>query len=131
MQKITDINLIDIARSVVSPHKMRHGFTSADVGSALITSRGNVFVGVCIDTCSGLGFCAEHSAIASMVTNGEYKIKKIVAVTKDGKVLPPCGRCREFISHIHEDNINAEIIVKEDKILKLKELLPYSWDEKK
>ena len=29
-----------------------------------------------------MGFCAEHSAIAAMITAGEYKIKKIVAVWK-------------------------------------------------
>ncbi|WP_199315039.1 helix-turn-helix domain-containing protein [Streptomyces cadmiisoli] len=36
--------------------------------------------GVCIDTGSGTGFCAEHAAIAAMVAAREYRIAKVVAV---------------------------------------------------
>jgi hypothetical protein len=72
-----------------------------DVASTLVTDRGNRYSGVCIDTGSGTGFCAEHSAIAAMVTAGEYRIARIVAAWRgdDGvlQVLSPCGRCREFI----------------------------------
>ena len=50
---------------------------------ALITDKDNVYVGVDIDTGCGMGFCAEHNAIGSAVTNKEYVIKKIVAVWKD------------------------------------------------
>jgi cytidine deaminase len=46
------------------------------VGCALVTDKNNLYLGVCIDTGSSIGFCAEHSAIAAMVTTGEYKIKK-------------------------------------------------------
>jgi cytidine deaminase len=43
-----------------------------------------------------MGFCAEHAAIASMLTAGESKIMTIVAVNCEGAILPPCGRCREL-----------------------------------
>jgi hypothetical protein len=39
--------------------------------------------GGCIDTGSRTGFCAEHAAIAAMVTAGEYRIHKTVAVWRD------------------------------------------------
>lgn len=130
VREITNRELIEKARSVVKPRKMKHGFTTADCGSALVTIKGNVYLGVSIDTCSSMGFCSEHSAIAAMVTNGEYKIKKIVAVTEDGTVLPPCGRCREFMNQIHEDNLNTDVIISKDKVVKLKNLLPYQWDGK-
>jgi cytidine deaminase len=108
---------------------MRHGFTASDCGCALVTDKGNVYAGVSIDTCSSMGFCSEHAAIAAMVTNGEYVIKKIVAVDEEGKVLPPCGRCREFMQQINEENLEAEVVVEKAKAVKLKELLPYRWDE--
>jgi cytidine deaminase len=100
---ITDKELIEKARLLVKPKKMRNGFTTADCGCALITDKGNIYCGVSIDTPSSMGFCAEHSAIAAMVTGGEYKIKKIVAVLEDGTILSPCGRCREFIYQIDKD----------------------------
>lgn len=128
MKHITNEQLIQKAKSVVKSRKIKHEYTVGDVGCALVTDKGNTYLGVCIDTCSGMGFCAEHSAIAAMVTHGEHQIKKIVAVSEDGKILPPCGRCREFISQIHEENINAEVIVGKNKVMKLKKLLPLSWD---
>lgn len=126
---ITNEELINKAKSIVKPKKMKHGFVASDCGCALVTVKGNIYLGVSIDTCSGIGFCAEHSAIAAMITNGEYQIKKIVAVDEEGIVLPPCGRCREFMHQIHENNLNAEVIIKKNKVAKLKELLPYPWDE--
>lgn len=128
MRLISNEALIQKAASVLRPKK-NEGHLVGDVGCALVTDKGNVYLGVCIDASCGIGFCAEHSAIAAMVTAGEFKIKKIVAVWKDGKgkitVLPPCGRCREFIRQIHKDNLQTEVILKENKILTLAELLPY------
>lgn len=129
MTTISNDELINKAKSIVKPRKVKHGFTASDCGCALVTDKGNIYLGVSIDTCSSMGFCAEHSAIAAMITGGEYKIKKIVAVEEDGTVLPPCGRCREFMHQIHEENLDADVIVGKNKIVKLRELLPYPWDE--
>ncbi len=82
MLAITNKALIEKAKSVVNPRKIRD-FLVGDVGSALVTDKGNIYLGVCMDISSGIGFCAEHSAIAAMVTAGEYRIAKIVAVWKD------------------------------------------------
>jgi cytidine deaminase len=125
--------LIDHATSVLNP-KMVGDRLFGDVGCALITREGNLYLGVCIDTASGTGFCAEHSAIAAMVTSGEYGIAKIVAVWKDDDgatyVLPPCGRCREFIRQIDEGNIDTEVILGQGEISRLKDLLPRrEWSE--
>jgi cytidine deaminase len=105
-----------------------------DVGATLVTDRGNVYSGVCIDTASGTGFCAEHAAIAAMVTAGEYRIARIVAVWKDENgttfVLPPCGRCREFIRQIHPENIDSEVVLGRNESVKLCDLLPrHEWPE--
>ena len=44
------------------------------VAAAILTKQGNIYVGVCIDTASTLGMCAERNAIANMITNGESQI---------------------------------------------------------
>jgi cytidine deaminase len=129
MMRVTNEELIRKARSVVKPRKIQHGFMVGDVGSALVTDKGNIYLGTCIDTSSGMGFCAEQSAIAAMITHGEHRIKKIVAVSKEGIPVPPCGRCREFIHQIHEKNLATEVILGRNRVVTLNKLLPYRWDE--
>ena len=133
--KVTNKILIEKAASVVNSKKLRD-YMAGDVGCALLADDGNIYLGVCMDVASGIGFCAEHSAIAAMVTAGEYKIAKIVAVWKNEEgevhVLAPCGRCREFMRQIHVDNIDTtDVILGNDHVAKLSELLPYhTWFNK-
>lgn len=121
--------LIASAEGVLNPHTV-DGRLLGDVASALVTEAGAVFSGVCIDTSSGTGFCAEHSAITAMVTAGEYKIIKIVAVWRDDNgvlhVVPPCGRCREFIRQIDPANLDTEVVLGRSSSARLRDLLPYN-----
>ena len=127
---MTNDELIQKARAVVNPREIAHGFVVGDVGCALLTDKGTLHVGVCIDAGGGIGFCAEHSAIASMVTDGEQSIRRIVAVLGDGTILPPCGRCREFMRQIDGGNMDhTEVLLGRDKVVKLRDLLPHPWDE--
>jgi len=130
MVEITNKELIEKAKLVIKPKKTVVGKLIADIGAALVTNKGNIYLGVCIDTQEGSGICAERTAIAAMVTAGEYEIKKIVAVWTDGTIVPPCGKCREWIWQIHKNNWNTEVIVRKNKIVKLKDLLPYHWHNK-
>lgn len=133
MNDITNDALIQKATSVINSKKIGE-YTVGDVGCALVTDKGNVYTGVCIDAGSGMGFCAEVSAIAAMVTAGETKIKKIVAAWKDGDevyIVSPCGRCREFISFIDKENLNTEVVLSNDQSVKLSELLPHHQEYNK
>ena len=49
---------------------------------------------------------------------------KIVAYSAKGQIYAPCGRCRELIRMVNDKNLNTEVMVAEDKIYKLKDLLP-------
>ena len=134
MPELSIAELIEKAASVVRPTRIGD-FTVGDVGCALVSEKGNLYLGVCIDVSSGMGFCAEHSAIAAMVTAGEFRIRKIVAIWKDDAqntyVLSPCGRCREFIRQIDPSNLATEVILDYDKSLTLADLLPYhDWFHK-
>jgi cytidine deaminase len=127
MTGTSNAGLIDAAAAVVHPHRSG-GRLFGDVAAVLVTAAGNRYSGVCIDTASGTGFCAEHSAIAAMVTAREYHIARIVAVWRDDDgtlyVLPPCGRCREFIRQIDESNLDAEVVLGRKHTVALRELLP-------
>ena len=133
MQSHIDLSnheMIKKARTVLKPMKLAHDNTAEDVACALLTTKGNLYYGVCMDISSGIGFCAEHAAIAAMITAGESAIAKIVAVWGEDTVLPPCGRCREFIYQVDEANYeHCEVILSEDRSVKLRELLPHPWHE--
>lgn len=100
-----------------------------DVGCALLTEQSHIYLGVCLDTGSGTGFCAETSAIAAMVTAGEVRIKQIVAVWKDEHggvyVLSPCGRCRELMRQLHAVNLQTEVVLGANHVVMLSMLLPH------
>lgn len=120
--------LITSASSVLRPHRVGDRLFG-DVAATLLTEAGHQFSGVCIDTGSGTGFCAEHGAIAAMVTAGEYRIAAIVAVWRDDRgrlyVLPPCGRCREFIRQIDPANLDTTVVLGRDRSAPLRQLLPH------
>jgi cytidine deaminase len=125
--------LIRAAEAVINPHLVGDRLFG-NVAAALATTEGNRYLGVCIDTGSGTGFCAEHAAVAAMVTAREYRVARIVAVWRDetgrSYVLPPCGRCREFIRQIDEFNLNTEVVLDRNRSVRLRELLPYhGWSD--
>lgn len=115
------------AKSALNPRRLSPEAEAGGVGAAILTEAGRVYTGVCIDTSSSMGFCAEHAAAAAMVTAGESRVVKMVAVNWDGVILPPCGRCREFISQLHEENLDTEVLVAQGTVMTLRDLLPFDW----
>ena len=115
------------ALEVLHPRQVSEDIEAGGVAAALVTDQGNVYQGVCIDTACSMGFCAEHAAIAAMLTAGENRVEKIVAVNWNRDILPPCGRCREFLMQL--GNPDALVLVAKDTAVKVKDLLPCSWQE--
>lgn len=109
---------------VISPFAEAGG-----VAAAILTKKGNIYVGVCIDTCCSLGMCAERNAIANMITNGESSIDKVVAVMSDGRVGSPCGACRELMMQLSKDSTDIEILtdLENKSTVRLGELMPDWW----
>lgn len=121
--------LYDAAVKVQNNRTISPFIDAGGVAAAILTKKGNIYVGVCIDTASTLGMCAERNAIANMITNGESQIDKVVAIMPDGKVGSPCGACREFMMQLDKDSGNIEILLdlETEKTVKLKELIPNWW----
>ena len=121
--------LYDAARAVQLPRVVSPFIEAGGVAAAVQTVTGRIYLGVCIDTCSGLGMCAERSAMAAMLTAGESRIARVVAVMPDGRVGPPCGACREFMMQLDKNSGEIEILLELEtqKSIKLKELVPDWW----
>ena len=71
--------LYKIAAETVNERKLSDYTSAGSVAAAILTDKGNVYKGVCIDAPCSMGFCAEHAAIAAMITAGESRIIKMVA----------------------------------------------------
>lgn len=116
-----------IAQETLNERRFSKLATAGTVAAAVLTDKGNVYTGICIDVLAGMGFCAEHAAAAAMVTAGESKIVKMVATGVDDNSCgcAPCGRCREFINCLHDDNYLCEVLLEDGSITTIGELLPY------
>ena len=119
--------LYNAARSVVNQKKISEQICSGGVGAAVITKKGSIYTGVCIDTDCSLGMCAERNAISTMITNGEFEIEMVAAVDKSGNVLPPCGACREFMMQLKNSSDIKVLVDNKGTVVKLKDLVPYSY----
>ena len=121
--------LYDAAVAVQNSREISPFIEAGGVAAAILTKKGNIYVGVCIDTAASLGMCAERNAIANMITNGESQIDKVLAVMRDGKVGPPCGACREYMMQLDKDSGEIEILLdyESGRSVKLKELVPDGW----
>ena len=121
--------LYSAARAVQNGRVISPFIEAGGVAAAILTKKGNIYVGVCIDTACTLGMCAERNAIANMITNCESEIERVVAVMPDGKVGSPCGACREYMMQLSRDSGEIEILLdlESERTVRLKELLPDWW----
>jgi cytidine deaminase len=118
-----DLELVEKARDLIGKRKSKR----SSVAAVLRTGSGRVFHGVNIEVeCSApCSICAEYAAIGTMVSEGEEEIESIVAFAhkNGGRVLPPCGKCRQFISEFGDPYVIVEVDQKLNKV-RLSELYP-------
>lgn len=118
------------AKQVQNGRKISDYIEAGEVAAAVLSTSGKIYTGVCIDTCSTLGICAERNAIFNMITNGEHAISRVLALMPDGKTGAPCGACREFMVQLMPgDYQQVEIMLDydNDKVITLGELTPEWW----
>lgn len=122
--------LYDAARAVLNPRKISEWMEAGGVAAAVEAESGSIYTGVCVDGACTLGVCAERNAIFNMITNGESRIKRVIAVGWDGKAMPPCGACRELMAQLMpKDYQGIEIMLNNEKneIVTLGALTPSWW----
>ena len=122
--------LYEEAMKVINPRKISEWVEAGGVGAAVETASGNIYTGVCVDSACTLGICAERNAIFNMITNGESEIRRVIAVNRDGKAMPPCGACRELMTQIMPESYgDIEIMLDYEygRTVTLGELAPEWW----
>lgn len=118
------------ARNVQCEREISPFIEAGGVSAAILTTKGTIYVGVCIDTACSLGMCAERNAIANMITNGESAIRRVIAIARNGKTIPPCGACREFMTQLMPENYHSiEIMLdyEDKKVVTLGDITSNWW----
>lgn len=122
--------LYNAAKAVQQERRISEYVTCGEVAAAILSKSGKIYTGVCIDTCSTLGICAERNAIFNMITNGEQQIDKVIAILPDGSTGAPCGACRELMVQLMPGSYqDIEIMVDyaTGRTVKLGEITPEWW----
>lgn len=122
--------LYEAAKSVLAPREVSSIIEAGGVAAAVESESGKIYVGVCVDSACTLGICAERNALFNMITMGESRFKRVIAIGSDGKAIPPCGACREFMSQLMPgDYKNVEVMMdcENEKVMTLGELTPEWW----
>ena len=118
------------AKAVQGGRKVSDYVEAGGVAAAVLSESGRIFTGVCVDTCSTLGICAERNAIFNMLTNGENRITRVLAIMSDGCCGAPCGACRELMVQLMPGRYaDVEVLLdyETERITTLGKLNPEWW----
>jgi len=120
-----DLLLVERAREIL---KKRFAENRHTIAAALRTCSGKVYASVHHEANIGrIAVCAEAIALGMAAADGDPTIDTIVAVNRHGRIVPPCGMCREMISDYSPE---AFVLLEQDHGLirvPVLELLPFKY----
>ncbi len=121
--------LIEVARQArenAFVHRSEH-----KIGAAVLTEDGEYFGGCNTESViSGLGVCAEVSAMDHAVVHGKYRFRALLVM--DEKKTYPCGACLQYLSLFEQVSGKDVYVVVADvsgktSVKKLSKLLPHRY----
>lgn len=132
----TEKKLLDASLQALGNAYVLWGFP---VGAAVIAENGQAYEGCNVESwVSGLGTCAERSAINHAVLHGYRKISMLALVIDARAKNPPrpCGACLQYISDfsvspdikvIMARAMNGKILAETIEVKNLSELFPFPY----
>ena len=118
------------AEAVLNARQISEFVSAGEVSAAVLSKSGKIYTGVCIDTCSTLGICAERNAIFNMITNGENEIARVLCIPPVEGKGAPCGACRELMVQLMPTSYkDIEIMLdyRTGKTVRLGDITPEWW----
>ena len=109
-------------------------YSNFQVGAALRTKSGKVYLGCNVENHGIQSICAERTAFVKAISEGE---KEFASITVCGapkgedtiEKCTPCGYCRQFMSEFVDQDFKIYQVYDGDKTeeVTIKDLLPYSF----
>ncbi len=120
-----------IEKALEAREKAYAPYSKFKVGAAVLTAGGKIYTGCNVENASyPVGICAERVAMSKAVADGEREFTVIAIVGSGENYCMPCGMCRQFMAEFCKEDF--EIIVAKSvddyKIMKIGEILPYTFD---
>ena len=120
-----------IEKALEAREKAYAPYSKFKVGAAVLTAGGKIYTGCNVENASyPVGICAERFAMSKAVADGEREFTVIAIVGSGENYCMPCGMCRQFMAEFCKEDF--EIIVAKSvddyKIMKIGEILPYTFD---
>ena len=110
-------------------------YSNFQVGACLRTKDGKTYTGCNIENHGIQGICAERTAFAKALSEGERDFESITVVgalkgENPKEKCMPCGYCRQFMSEFVDDDFKIFIVNENDNVQEftIKELLPHSFN---
>lgn len=100
------------------------------VGAVLRGANGRLYAGCNVENAAyPQGWCAEASAIAAMVADGETRIVEAVVMGSGKALCTPCGGCRQKLNEFADDSLPIHVCGPQGlrRSTTLGELLPLSF----
>ena len=109
-------------------------YSNYQAGAVLRTKSGKAYIGCNIENHGIQGICAERTAFAKALSEGEREFESITVVggkkgEESGDICMPCGYCRQFMSEFVDDNFKVCVVDKDNNVSEftMDDLLPYSF----
>lgn len=109
-------------------------YSNFQVGAALRTKSGKIYLGCNIENHGIQAICAERTAFVKALSEGEREFKSITIVGSPKGEEPieecmPCGYCRQFMSEFVDKDFKIYVVDKDEnaKEFTINDLLPHSF----
>lgn len=122
--------LIEIARA--AREQAYAPYSGFKVGAAVETADGKVYAGCNVENSSyGLTVCAERTALAKAVSEGERHFVRIAVIAETKIPVPPCGACRQVILELCGKDVEVVLanIDGQRVVTDISSLLPMPFDK--
>ncbi len=123
-----DESMLALARTMKS--RAYAPYSKYQVAAVIRGANGKLYGGCNVENIAyPTGNCAEVSAIAAMIADGETRIVEVLVMGPEGDLCTPCGACRQRLREFATDDLPIHVAdptgVK--KTVTLGELFPMSF----